>query len=78
MEPENRNKTKWYVLSYSDGRTPAKVVHGWPAVMAERRLAQGKVRARGFHTQEVAERCRRRLIVGSVSFQTEKPQFKLN
>ncbi len=78
MEPENRNKAKFYVLAYSDGHTPAKVVHGWPAVMAERQRAKGKVSARGFHTEEVAERYRRRLIVGSVTFQTEKPQFKLN
>ena len=76
MEAENRNKTKRYVLSYSDGVTPAKVVHGWPTVMDERRRSAAKVAARGFHTEEVAQRCRRSLLRGSVTFQnTKNPQI---
>lgn len=76
MESENRNKAKYYLLVYSDGKTPMEVVCGWPAVMDARRRSKVKVTARGFHTREVAERCRDSLITGSVTFQNaEKPQI---
>lgn len=72
MEPENRNQAKFYVLSYSDGVTPARVVHGWPAVVDARRHSKAKVTARGFHTEEVAERWLKDLISGSVTYQNAK------
>ena len=76
MMPEKRNKPKYYVLTYSDGVTPAKVVCGWPAVMDARGSSKAKVTAKGFHSEEVAERWRKNLISGSVTFQnTKRPQI---
>ena len=69
MEPEKRNQAKYYTVSYQDGSKPAKVVHGWQAVMDERRNSKSKVSAKGFHTFEVAERYRKSLLIGSVTFQ---------
>ena len=70
MEPENRNnQKKYYLLTYSDGRTPEKVVYGWPAVMAERKRTKAKVSSKGFHTEEVAIRYLNHMIDGSVTFQ---------
>ena len=78
MKPENRNKPKYYVLTYSDGMTPARVVCGWPTVMDARRSSKAKVAAKGFHTEEMAERWRRRFIEGSVTFQNaKKPQIDI-
>ena len=77
MEPETRNKPKWYVLSFSDG-TPPKVVHGWRAVMDERSIIQTKVIVKGFHTEEMARRFASGMVSGSVTFQSnEKPHFKI-
>lgn len=76
MEPETRNKPKWYALSFSDGKTPPKVVHGWRAVMDERNGTKAKVIAKGFHTEEMAERYASGMVSGNVTFQSnEKPHF---
>lgn len=78
MEPEIRNKPKWYVLSFSDGKTPPKVVHGWRAVMDERNSIKAKVTAKGFHTEEMARRFAGGMVSGNVTFQNnEKPHFKI-
>lgn len=76
MEGENRNKAKWYVVSYSDSKKPAIVVHGWTAVLKARRRSKSKTTIRGFHTERMAHRYRKKYIVGSVTFQKEeKPQI---
>lgn len=76
METENRNKPKWYVLVYPDSPKPAKIVYGWKAVLEERRCSKIKVSAKGFHTKEVAERYRKKLVSGSVTFRNaKKPQI---
>ena len=72
MEPEKRNQAKYYTVSYQDGSKPAKVVHGWQAVMNERRNSKSKITAKGFHTFEVADRYRKSLLSGSVTFQNAK------
>lgn len=78
MEPEIRNKPKWYALSFSDGKTPPKVVHGWRAVTDERKGTEAKVTAKGFHTKEMAERYVSGTVAGNVTFQNnEKPHFKV-
>lgn len=69
MEPEKNNQAKFYTVSYQDGSRPAKVVHGWQAVMDERRKSKTKITAKGFHTFEVADRYRKSLLAGSVTFQ---------
>jgi len=76
MEPEIRNKPKWYALSFSDGKTPPKVVHGWRAVLDERNNAKSKITAKGFHTEEMARRYVSGMLSGNVTFQnSEKPRF---
>lgn len=76
MESEKRNQPKYYVLCYSDGETPGKVVYGWPAVMEERKRASTRVTAKGFHTEEVAMRFLSNDIRGTVTFQNaQKPQI---
>lgn len=74
MEPETRNKPKWYALSFSDGKTPPKVVHSWRAVMNERNSTKARVTAKGFHTEEMAVRYASGMVSGNVTFQnSEKP-----
>ena len=72
MKPEKRNQAKFYTISYHDGSKPAKVVRGWQAVIDERHNSKTKISAKGFHTFEVADRYRKSLLAGSVTFQNSE------